>query len=200
MEQDRTKPDGLRERKRRETLQRITDSALRLFAANGYEATTLDAITEAAGISRRTFFYYFESKEEILAAWQKGLPDALRAVILNESTEQSPLDTVCNAHLKLLALHDADQALVIDRLLRSNEQLRASNQSKYLRMEAAAFDALCVLWPEAEQRQALRIVAMVSVGALRLAIDSWAEEHGRKPLADYVNETFAGLKAALSGP
>lgn len=194
---DHSKQEGWRAKKRRETLRRITDSALRLFVSDGYEATTLDAIAEAAGISRRTFFYYFDTKEEILAAWQKGLPEAFRAAILAEPTHNSPLDVVCNAHLKLLAHHNADQALVIDRILRSDEQLRAGNQAKYLHLEEAAFEALCELWPQAGRRKELRLVAMVSVGALRLAIDGWAEEQGRRPLADYLNEAFVVLKAAL---
>jgi AcrR family transcriptional regulator len=58
-----TKNEGLRERKKRETLQRIAETGLKLFIAQGYEGTTLEAIAEAAGISRRTFFYYFKSKK-----------------------------------------------------------------------------------------------------------------------------------------
>ena len=99
------KPEGWREQKRRQTLQRITDSALRLFAQNGYEATTLDAIAAAAGISRRTFFYYFKSKEEILAAWQKGLPEAFRAAILAESSNQTPFEVVCDGQFRWRAGH-----------------------------------------------------------------------------------------------
>jgi hypothetical protein len=49
-------------------------SGLKLFVANGYEATTLEAVAAAAGISRRTFFHYFKSKEELLLAWQ-GHPE-----------------------------------------------------------------------------------------------------------------------------
>ena len=64
------KKEGLRERKRLETLRRIAETGLKLFIAHGYEGTTLEAIAEAAGISRRTFFYYFKSKEEVLLAWQ----------------------------------------------------------------------------------------------------------------------------------
>lgn len=197
MDQDRSDGNGWRETKRRKTLQRISESALRLFAAHGYEATTLDAIAEAAGISRRTFFYYFKSKEEILAAWQKGLPEAFRAAILAQSTDQSSFDVVRNAHLKLMTNYDPRQIVAIDRIIRSNEQLRASNQTKYLQLEQAAFEALCELWPQARRRKALRIVAMVSAGALRLAIDNWSAEQGRKPLADHLKEAFAGLKAEL---
>lgn len=197
MKKDQSEQEGLRERKRRETLQRIAETGLRLFIANGYEATTLDAIAEASGISRRTFFYYFNSKEEILLAWQSGLPDVVRAAVQSESTVQSPLDTVRNALLKLTAHYNSDQAIAVDRVLRSTEQLRASNQAKYLQLEQAAFEALCDLWPQPKRRKALRVVAMVAVGALRLAIDTWADEGGKKPLAKYLEEAFASLKVEL---
>ena len=197
MEKNSSDQDGLRERKRRETRRRIAETGLKLFTANGYEATTLDAITEASGISRRTFFYYFKSKEEILLAWQSGLPDAFRAAVLAESADQPPLNATRNALLKLAVQFKSEQAVSIDRILRSNELLRASNQAKYLLMEQAAFEALCERWPQARRRKALRIVAMVSVGALRLAIDAWADEEGRKPLIKILNETFETLQAEL---
>ncbi len=189
--------EGLRERKRRQTRQRIAETGLKLFTANGYEATTLDAITQASGISRRTFFYYFKSKEEILLAWQSGLPDTFRAAVFAESADQPPLDATRNALLKLAVQFKSEQAVSIGRILRSNELLRASNQAKYLQMEQAAFEALCERWPQARRRKALRIVAMVSVGALRLAIDTWVDEEGRKPLVKCLNETFASLQAEL---
>ena len=72
---------GLRERKRRETSERIIEKGLKLFVKNGYEATTLDAIAEAAGISRRTFFYYFKSKEELSIAVMELVMDRLGARI-----------------------------------------------------------------------------------------------------------------------
>lgn len=187
------KQEGLREKKRRETLQRITDVALTLFSKNGYETTTLDDIAEAAGISRRTFFYYFNSKEEILAAWQKGLPGAIRALILAESTDQSPMSAVKNALLKYLADFEGDRALAIYKIVSSNDELRASNQVKYLEVEQAVLEALCELWPRVSQRKALQITAMTSVGALRLAVDTWAEKGGRKPIVFYVKEIFANL-------
>jgi AcrR family transcriptional regulator len=56
------KKNGLRARKRRETRQRIAETGLKLFVRKGYDATTLEAIAAAAGISARTFFYYFKTK------------------------------------------------------------------------------------------------------------------------------------------
>lgn len=197
MKRDESRTEGWRERKRRETLNRVTESALRLFDENGYEATTLDAIAEASGISRRTFFHYFKSKEEILAAWQGGLPDVFRGAIIAQSTDQSPLDVVCNVLLKMPTHFNAEQGMVIDRIIQSSKQLQASNQVKYLRLEQAAFDALCELWPQPERRDALRVVAMASVGALRLGMESWARDGGSKPLVHHLRDAFGNLRSEL---
>lgn len=111
--------DGLRERKRRDTLQRIAQTGLDLFIAKGYEATTLDDVAAAAGISRRTFFHYFTSKDEILLAWQVGLVDALYDAVLQAATDQSPLEALCGALQKLASHFDAEKAIDIARVLRS---------------------------------------------------------------------------------
>lgn len=189
--------EGLRERKRRETLHRIAETGLKLFLANGYEATTLDAIAEAAGISRRTIFYYFKSKEEILLTYQSGVGEMIRAAVLQESTDQSPLDAVLNALLKLNSGYDSEQMIAIDRLLRSTEQLQASKQAKYMQQEQALFEALCQLWPQAKRRNALRMVAMASIGALRLAIEAWVAAGGKQSPEKHLRDAFSDLKREI---
>ncbi|TEO19046.1 TetR family transcriptional regulator [Pseudomonas aeruginosa] len=189
---------GWRERKRRGTHKRVWESAIALFGANGYEATTLDAIAEASGISKRTFFHYFASKEEVLAAWQADVPDMFRAAIAEEPAGDTPIELVGNVLAKMPVHLNADQAVLINRIIRSSEQLRAGNLAKFLRLEEAAFEALCERWPAPERREGLRVVAMASIGALRLAIDRFAEEDGRTPLVEVVEAALAGLKAELS--
>lgn len=188
---------GLRERKRRETLQRITDAGLKLFLSNGYEATTLDAIADAAGISRRTFFYYFKSKEEVLLAWQSGTGAAIAAAIHEQTADKAPIDAVLDAVLSLASQFDASELVAIEQLLRSTEQLRASKYAKYVQQEAAVFEALCGKWPQARRRESLRLVAMASMGTLRIAVDRWIEEGVKKPLTRHLREAFEILKAEL---
>lgn len=57
---------GLRERTRRAVQKEITDAAQRLFVDRGYEQTTIDDIADAVGMSRRSVFRYFPTKEDIV--------------------------------------------------------------------------------------------------------------------------------------
>ncbi len=188
---------SLRQRKRRATLAKITDAGLRLFFAHGYEATTVDAIAAAAGISRRNFFYYFKTKEEILLAFQSGSIDAFHDALLQESPQQSPLDAVRSALVKVISRFASDEFVAIDRLMRSTETLRSRKSAVYERQEGALFSALCTLWPEPRRRGALRLVAMASIGALRLAIDAWYDDGGHVPIAQYLDDAFAALKSEV---
>src|SRR5271165_4067433 len=174
------KTEGVRERKRRETLQRIAETGLKLFAEKGYDATTLEDIAAAAKISPRTFFYYFKTKDEILKFWQgSGILDALRPTLLAENSSQSPLDAVENCLLKLIVRYESEKSVVVDRIFNSSETLRARKQAIYFAIEQTVFETLCELWPEPGQRSELRMVAMVSIGAMRLAMETRRQHDGQ---------------------
>jgi len=187
---------GLRERKRRETLERIAQVGLKMFVENGYDETTLQAVAQAANISARTFFYYFRTKEDILQHFQgAGFLQALGPAIRAVSPEQPPVDAVRDCLVSLASRYETEQSVAIDRLLRSTEALRVRKQATFAQMEATVFESLCEVWPRKTQRGSLRVVAMLSIGIMRLAMDSWREGGGRRVLAEHVREGFARLKA-----
>jgi AcrR family transcriptional regulator len=59
-------PSDLRDRKKRETRQRISDVATQLFAENGFDAVTVEQVAAAAGVSKMTVFNYFPRKEDLV--------------------------------------------------------------------------------------------------------------------------------------
>lgn len=194
MEDVSPKPRGLRERKRRETSERIVEEGLKLFVKHGYEGTTLEAIAQAAGISRRTFFYYFKSKEDVLlAAHDGGFREALGPAMLEESAEERPLVAVQNCLVKLASRRETKESIVFDRLMQSTEALRARKEAGFVETERILLEAMCELWPSPERRDGLRLVAMVAMGTLRLALEKWKQSEATRPLAHYVKESFALL-------
>ncbi|BBZ33741.1 TetR family transcriptional regulator [Mycolicibacterium confluentis] len=68
---------GLRERKKQRTREAVRAAAFRLFEENGYAATTVDQIAEAADVSARTFFRYFPNKAAVL------IPDHMMGPIID---------------------------------------------------------------------------------------------------------------------
>jgi AcrR family transcriptional regulator len=190
--------EGVRERKRRETRQHIAETGLRLFLANGYEHTTLDAIAAEAGISRRTFFAYFKSKEDILFVWQHEGWSAVWEDLRSVSPDENPLDAVRAVFLRHLARHANDEMRAIDRLLRSSETLRARKQAAYEEHERALFATLCEVWRQPQRRPALRMIAMACVGVVRLSLEVWnQQESTNRAIADVLEEGFADLKASI---
>jgi AcrR family transcriptional regulator len=190
------RPEGLRERKRRETFQRIADVGLRLFLAKGYEATTLDEIAAAAGISRRTFFYYFESKDDVLLAQLTGYEEIIKESILERSPAEAPIDVARHALLKAATRFPAPQSLAFARLMRESQALRARQHGiGFLRFEQVLYETLRELWPAKGRRDRLRLVAMAAMCAMRLASDTWIEEDGKRPLSKYIQDAFRDLKS-----
>lgn len=194
-----TSTGGLRERKRQETRQRISEAGLKLFAANGYEATTLDAIAAEAGISRRTFFHYFKSKDEILLSLQQGLGDTIVAALADQPSPGTPLEATRKALKSMVAPYSNEQLLVLDKLMRSSEAVQARKQAGYLHDELVLFAALQKLWP-AESDVALRLVAALTINTVRLTLDRWSSENGKRLIADVLAETFDALDALYRRP
>ncbi|MEV0566225.1 TetR family transcriptional regulator [Dactylosporangium sp. NPDC050588] len=81
---------SLAERKRQLVRDELTDAALRLLAFQGFEETTIDQMAAAAGVSRRTFFRYFQSKEDVIIEHLSDLGRQLTTTLSTRPAAEPP--------------------------------------------------------------------------------------------------------------
>jgi AcrR family transcriptional regulator len=143
-----SRPVPIRERTRKIVQTELTSVAQGLFLAQGYDDTTVDQIAAAAGMSKRTFFRYFASKDDLVIGkydlFAERMADALDARPRNESVWDSlrrvfdiTLDYVEDDHQR--ARNDAMEAIV-----RSTPQLTARYLEKMQRVQELLIDRVAV--------------------------------------------------------
>lgn len=131
---------SLRERKKARTRSELHARALRLFAEQGYDATTVDDIAAAAEVSRSTFFRYFGTKEDVV------LLDDVDPLFLESFASQPPgtplLDALIGALRAAFAALDetaARQEELRMSLIRTVPELSRAQQSRNVwRVESVA--------------------------------------------------------------
>lgn len=111
----RNPPLTRRARRRAETRERILRGAFDLFAKQGFFATTIEQITEAADVGKGTFFNYFPSKEHVLAGFAEGQVERVERA-LEAARERK--DSI-RAILRRLILSMGEQPARSPELLRS---------------------------------------------------------------------------------
>jgi AcrR family transcriptional regulator len=106
---------GLRERKKAKTRAAIQRHAFRLFREQGYEATTVSQIAEAAEVSESTFFRYFPTKEEVV--WWDEFDPLIFEAFRTQPTGSNPVQALRTAFRDVLGrLSDADRADLRERI------------------------------------------------------------------------------------
>jgi AcrR family transcriptional regulator len=98
---------GLRERKKARTRWTIQEHALRLFAEQGYESTTVEQIATAAEISPSTFFRYFPTKEDVVV--QDEFDDLLIEAFRTAGAAQDPLGSLRRTLLQAVEKFDQNE-------------------------------------------------------------------------------------------
>ena len=97
---------GKRERRKRATREGIVAAAERLFAERGYDGVTVADIAAAAGVSVKTLFVYFHSKEDLALGNEEKLLGRLLGMVRDRAPRQTPLGAVTAA---LLGALDGDE-------------------------------------------------------------------------------------------
>jgi AcrR family transcriptional regulator len=190
-----TKPEGLRERKRNELYDRIVRIGHRLFLEHGYETTTVDMIAKEADISRRTFFHYFPSKEDVLFT-VRGEFEWMKEAAAQCADDAAPLTAVEQILEEIAKRFATNEFKAIDEIVRPTPSLMARRHLHYERWEKALAAAMIHRWPERDYL-AMQMAAISGVAILRVASDLWSLEKYRRPLHTYLASGFAALRRAI---
>jgi AcrR family transcriptional regulator len=183
-----SEPDW-RQRKKTATRDRIRASALRLFRDQGYDATTVEQIAAAAGVSHMTFFRYFPAKEDVALS---DSYDPLLAGLIGQTPAAWPLADRIRAALVqgLRQLYDTDR----DTLLAQNK-LIVSTPALRERLWASQMDTqqviLAALGPDPSFQT--RVIVAACLAAASTAVLTWVENDGTPELPDLIDEAFAAL-------
>jgi AcrR family transcriptional regulator len=133
------------ERTRRRVREEIVDVALALFLDQGFEETPVDQVVAAAGISRRSFFRYFGTKEDIVFGDLAEQGPVILAALRARPDDEPIWDALRHAFTVLNTLATPQRGLAIARLVAASPGLRAAHLEKHLRWQQQ-------LAPEVERR------------------------------------------------
>lgn len=191
------KTEGLRERKRRETRERIAQAGLALFLERGFDATTVDDIAAAADVSKRSFFDYFPAKEDVVAAWQDQFAVTLVAAIAARPAGEALARVVEEALTASITRTVTPQTMAIGQLIHDTPALAARDQVKYAKLERILADALAARAAPGTDPLRLRLLAMVAVGGLRIGAEDGRTRQEGETVEAHVRRVFAALWANL---
>jgi AcrR family transcriptional regulator len=190
---------GRREQKREETRRRLMREGQRLFAEQGFDRTSVDEIAAAAGVSRRTFFHYFDSKEDVVLSRKDDFERALLEAIRTAPPEAPLLQVAEQAVIATLALFDTAEFELLEQLKRDTPALRARDHGKYEHLERAIAGALAERSAASPDDLRTRLDAMVVAGMLRVAGAEWASASAAGvPIEEYMRQVVRSLGRGLS--
>ncbi|MYR46728.1 TetR/AcrR family transcriptional regulator [Streptomyces sp. SID5910] len=201
---------GLRERKKRATRAALTEAAVRLAAEHGADKVTVEAISAAAGVSVRTFFNYFDTREDAFVVLDADAGARMRRAVLDAPAGRSPLEALREAMAAELA--EAEQQHELWRLhaevLHASPHLLARGVGAHMAAEADLADAIAARLrgaPGDGERPAdpglyPRLLATVATAAVRTSVDHWSAHQQEAAFLDVFHEVFALLAAGLPAP
>ncbi|WP_432864786.1 TetR/AcrR family transcriptional regulator [Microbispora rosea] len=190
---------GLRERKKAETREALRAAAIRLFLEQDPSTVTVNDICEAARVSRRTFFNYFESKEAALFAWDQRLTDELASRLAARPSPEPPLTALRRAMDDTMPSFAAQTGWHARKeLFSASPELRTKTLHAVFRLEDRLVDVLTdrigcppgSLYP--------RLLASATGSIFRSAFITWNPETEIEGLQALIGQAFDHLATGLA--
>ncbi|WP_331724279.1 TetR/AcrR family transcriptional regulator (plasmid) [Streptomyces longwoodensis] len=184
------------DRTRQLAAQEILRTALRLFTQQGYDETTIAQIAREAGVSQRTLFRYFGTKEDLVGGSEEQFVTLLTETVRQQPEGTSIWDTMRAAFRAALSLHATQQeALERLRLVHHTDSLRAAYLSKRVRCQEELLPLL-----EAKQvssvlsRGQVRAIVATAFACFDAATTTWLEDNGQGDLLDLYDQGLAAAR------
>jgi AcrR family transcriptional regulator len=191
--------ESLRERRRRETRQEIHEAALRLVREGGFDNVTVEAISAEAGVSPRTFFNYFSTKEAAVIEGPPLLPDDVLAAFTaaGPAHPREVLADLTDLMVRYTAEHPPPYDVIATfQLARDHPAILAvllAGFDEYQRHLATAVAARTGEQPSDEMP---RLIAALAVAAVKTGIDTITARGDDDPIP-YVRSAVAALHTLL---
>lgn len=189
---------GRREQKKRDTRQAIRNAALDLAMENGLKNLTVEAIAQTAGVSPRTFFNYFPSKEDALVTQAAESSEQVRRLLLARPVHELPMTALHNALLESDYFGtdpvDRDRLLARQRLTQQHPSLMAHHLGKVAMLERSFADALAERMDVTiDKDMHPELLAAIAMSAIRVAVRRWVVQ-GSDSLYELLDEAFHRLE------
>ncbi|MCX4786284.1 MULTISPECIES: acyl-CoA-like ligand-binding transcription factor [unclassified Streptomyces] len=183
-------PVGLRERKKEATRQAVHEATLRLAIEHGFDHVTVEAVADAAGISRRTFSNYFTGKEDaLLYGEEKQVRELVRAMRDRpaEETAWTALRAAVAQFTERVAPPEREWALRT-RLAMRHPSLLARQLANHAALERDLADAVAVRQGPTERPVRPQVLAAAFLSSLRIAMRMWIEEDLAREPSEVIDE------------
>jgi AcrR family transcriptional regulator len=186
-----TATTGRRQQKKLETRAALNEAAVALFASQGYEHTTVDDLCRAADVSLRTFFRYFESKDDVLFARQMDIEPFLTA-LGQVRADVGPLEAIGRAYLEQprLSADDAERAVLFHRAMRDSPVLQGRYVAGMEYFRARVAGALAQRDGRRSANDADLLAATLGQATLDHAYRRWLSRDGQGDLRTTVRRAF----------
>lgn len=183
-----------RQRKKTATRDRIRASALRLFREQGYDATTVEQIAAAAGVSHMTFFRYFPAKEDVALS---DSYDPMIAALVAQTPDTWPLiqriRTALVEGFRQVYDSDRDTLLAQNKLIVSTPVLRERVWAYQMTTQRFILAALGAGEHDPQASLQTRVTVAACLAAATTATLAWVENDGTPELPDLINQAFDAL-------
>jgi AcrR family transcriptional regulator len=192
-------PQGLRARKKIQTRLALARAAMRLFEERGYAATTVDDIAAAANVSRRTFFRYFSTKEEVFVVDPEGKLHALHVALADGPPDEPTIAALRRGVVALVGAYFEPELIRAEARIAILEPVVAAAGLAYqVRWEdALALEVAADLGVDIDRDARPRIVAHTTVAIVRAGVSQWVQRDCEGDPAEIVAATFDQAVPAL---